>query len=100
MRRRAAWKHIRPQVKEWTLESWARWEEEEPTWFTKAFRAQVDDDMIPPDVLERVRGRNVERALSTSGRFASEPPSPSNGVVVRVLPSPSSKVAPEQGNFS
>jgi hypothetical protein len=53
--RRRLWKHLRPEVKEWTLANWARFEREDPEWFTSALVAQVDDDMIPPDTLERLK---------------------------------------------
>jgi hypothetical protein len=50
--RRRLWKHLRPEVKEWTLANWARFEREQPDWFDAAKIAQVDEDMIPPDSLE------------------------------------------------
>ena len=50
------WASIRGDVKAWTLENWERWEEEKPEWFTAAFKASVDDDMIPPASLRRLNG--------------------------------------------
>jgi hypothetical protein len=46
------WKHLRPEVKEWTLVNWARFEREQPTWFTPVRIAWADDDMFPPGTLE------------------------------------------------
>jgi hypothetical protein len=50
--RRRLWKHLRPEVKEWTLANWARFEREDLEWFDAARIAQVDDDKIPPGSLE------------------------------------------------
>ena len=50
--RRCLWDHLRPEVKDWTLANWARFEREQPDWFSAALLAQVDDDMIPPGSLE------------------------------------------------
>jgi hypothetical protein len=47
------WKKIRPQMKEFVLENWERWEEEEPDFFTEAFKKRVPDDMLPPNELRR-----------------------------------------------
>jgi hypothetical protein len=53
--RRAIWAPIRDDVKEWTLENWERIEHEEPSWFTPGFVSNVDDDMIPPAALRRLK---------------------------------------------
>ncbi len=42
------WKKIRPQMKEFVLENWEAWEEEQPEFFTEAFKKRVPDDMLPP----------------------------------------------------
>ncbi|GMI28241.1 hypothetical protein TeGR_g4461, partial [Tetraparma gracilis] len=39
------WLSIRGDVKAWTLENWERWEEEQPEWFTDAWKARIDEDM-------------------------------------------------------
>ena len=39
----------------WTLENWERWEEEKPAWFNDAFRASVDDGMIPAGALVQMK---------------------------------------------
>jgi hypothetical protein len=49
------WKSIRPQVKEWFLENWNRWEEEQPEWFDPVLKRDVDDDFIPRVALERIK---------------------------------------------
>jgi hypothetical protein len=68
--RRRLWKHLRPEVKEWTLANWARFETEQPDWFTAAKIAQVDADMIPPGSLEGLRraGGGRKRKSSVSER--------------------------------
>ena len=50
------WLEIRVEVKHWTTENWERWEEDKPLWFNGAFKASVDDDMIPVALLARMHG--------------------------------------------
>ena len=52
---RRMWLSIRDDVKAWTLENWERWEEEKPEWFNDAFKASVDDGMIPADALVQMK---------------------------------------------
>jgi hypothetical protein len=59
------WVSIRPDVKAWTLENWERWEEERPEWFNDAWKAGVDDDMIPPASLRALNGVSNERRRSS-----------------------------------
>jgi hypothetical protein len=47
------WKKIRPEMKEFVLENWAKWEEEKPAFFTAVFKRRVDDDMVPAGELRR-----------------------------------------------
>jgi hypothetical protein len=54
-KRRRLWKHLRPEVKEWTLANWARFEREQPDWLTPGLIGHVDDDMIPPEALRRLK---------------------------------------------
>jgi hypothetical protein len=61
------WLSIRPDVKAWTLENWERWEEEKPSWFGDAFRASVDDDMIPPASLRKLNAGGSQRRRSSLG---------------------------------
>jgi hypothetical protein len=69
--RRRLWKHLRPEVKEWTLANWARFEREDQEWFNAALIAAVDDDMIPPNTLERLKreGGGTRRRNSMSERL-------------------------------
>jgi hypothetical protein len=41
------WKHLRGEVKEWTLANWERIKAEDPEWFNAVLIAKVDEDMIP-----------------------------------------------------
>jgi hypothetical protein len=47
------WKRIRPEMKEYVLENWLKWEDEKPEFFTDAFKKRVDDDMIPTFELKK-----------------------------------------------
>ena len=69
--RRRLWTHLRPEVKEWTLANWARFEREQPDWLTPGLISQVDDDMIPPGSLEGLRraGGGKRRKSSVSERL-------------------------------
>jgi hypothetical protein len=59
---RKQWASIRGDVKAYTLENWERWEEEKPAFFTAAFKASVDDDMIPPASLRGLGGPSRRRS--------------------------------------
>ena len=74
MYRRRLWAHLRPEVKEWTLANWARFEREDQEWFNAALIAAVDDDMIPPNTLERLKreGGGKRRRNSMSERLLGE----------------------------
>jgi hypothetical protein len=66
--RRALWKHIRADVKEWTLANWERIEEEGPDWFSEGLIGQIEDDMIPPAALARLKNKGGgERRRSSLG---------------------------------
>jgi hypothetical protein len=58
---------IRDDVKDWTMENWERWEAEKPSFFNDAFRAAVDDDMIPAESLRGMKGEGVRRRRSSLG---------------------------------
>jgi hypothetical protein len=64
---RKLWASIREDVKAYTLDNWERWEEEKPEWFNDAWKAGVDDDMIPPASLGRLNGGASERRRSSLG---------------------------------
>jgi hypothetical protein len=59
------WASIRDDVKAWTMENWERWEEEKPEFFNDAWKAGVDDDLIPPSSLRN--GDESERRRSSLG---------------------------------
>jgi hypothetical protein len=73
-KRRRLWKHLRPEVKEWTRANWARFEREDPEWFKSALVAQVEDDMVPPGSLERLKrvGGGSRRRNSLSARLLGD----------------------------
>ena len=56
---------IRDDVKDWTMENWERWEAEKPSFFNDAFRAAVDDDMIPVESLRGMKGEGGRRRRSS-----------------------------------
>jgi hypothetical protein len=64
--RRRLWKHLRPEVKEWTLANWARFEREQPDWLTPGRISEVDDDMIPPGSLEGLARAGGDRKRKSS----------------------------------
>ncbi|GMI19237.1 hypothetical protein TeGR_g13668, partial [Tetraparma gracilis] len=72
------WGGIRDDVKAWTVENWERWEEETPAWFGDAWKAGVDDDMIPPESLRKLNGGGSARRRSSLGGVL--------GVSARVAP--------------
>jgi hypothetical protein len=72
------WLPIRDDVKAWTLENWERWEEEKPTWFTDAWKRNLDDDMIPAESLRRMNDGGIVRSRSSFGNVL--------GVGARVAP--------------
>jgi hypothetical protein len=40
------WKKIEPQVKDFVLTNWDKWEEEKPEWFTEAWKSRLDDSWL------------------------------------------------------
>lgn len=61
---RSLWREIRDEVKEWTLLEWERMEEEGAEWFNDALKGSVDDDMIPPESLRKMKGGGERRRSS------------------------------------
>jgi hypothetical protein len=59
------WASIRDDVKTWTMENWERWEEEKPDWFSDAWKSALDDDMIPPASLQKLKGGGGKRSRSS-----------------------------------
>jgi hypothetical protein len=41
------WAHYKNEVREFTHANWARWKEEQPTWFTEEVIQRVPDEFIP-----------------------------------------------------
>ncbi len=50
---RRMWQSILPQVKNFIVGNWERWEREEPDWFTEDFKARLDRDLLPKHELQR-----------------------------------------------
>jgi hypothetical protein len=73
-RNRKQWTSIREDVKAFMWENWEHWEEEEPEWFNDAFRASVDDDMLPPAALRALKmaGGGVRRRSSLGERLGGQ----------------------------
>jgi len=70
---RHLWQSIGPQVREWLKENWPRWVEEKPEWFNQVFISNVDDDLLPPEVLAQQNqiGGGSRRRSSIGERMGS-----------------------------
>jgi hypothetical protein len=55
------WVSIEGEIKKWVKLNWAKWEEEQPEWFTDVIKATVPVDFIPSDGDARKR-ESVRRA--------------------------------------
>lgn len=67
------WKGIEPDVMDWTLKNWRRWEREMPAWFTENWKEKVPDKMIPKAALDELNARaGGERRRSSF--FKNNPP--------------------------
>jgi hypothetical protein len=64
------WQKIRGEVKEWVLETWEEWEEEQPKWFTEEWKKKVDKDMRGD--LVNVAGAGGKNGGKKSRRKSSE----------------------------
>jgi len=54
---RRYWRSIEDEIRKFLAEKWTAWEQEKPKFFTKAWIANLHDDMLPEGVLaERRRG--------------------------------------------
>jgi hypothetical protein len=58
---RHQWASIEGEIKKWVGSNWAKWEEEQPEWFTDVIKASVPVDFIPADGDAR-RRESVRRA--------------------------------------
>ena len=94
------WVEIRPAVKAWCLENWERWEQEKPDWFTETWKSKLDDDMVPPESLRRLKmaGGGKRRRNSLSERFSvREHGQDMEGLTTIRVKSKAGKVAPTEG---
>jgi hypothetical protein len=55
------WVSIEGEIKKWVKMNWAKWEEEQPEWFTDVMKARVPVEFIPADGDAR-RRESVRRA--------------------------------------
>jgi hypothetical protein len=55
------WVPIEGEIKKWVELNWAKWEEEQPEWFTDVTKASVPEEFIPADGDAR-RRESVRRA--------------------------------------
>ncbi|GMI50696.1 hypothetical protein TeGR_g1127 [Tetraparma gracilis] len=62
---------IGDQVRQFTMQNWARWTEEKPEWFTSLLISQVPDAYIPGGAL-RALGNNRERRGSAAGSMVRQ----------------------------
>ena len=58
---RHQWVSIEVKIKKWVVLNWAKWEEEQPDWFTDVGKASVPEEFIPADGDAR-RRESVRRA--------------------------------------
>ena len=58
---------IGSEVMEFTLQNWARWERDKPSWFTPLVKASVPDEYIPKEFLAGLGGINRMRRGSAAG---------------------------------
>jgi hypothetical protein len=64
------WKKIQPEMKEFVLANWEKWEEEKPEFFSDAFKARVDDDWLSEAELKRqVAEGGGQRRRSSLGQL-------------------------------
>ena len=82
------WKSIRPEVKQWCLDNWELWEEEKPAWFNDAFKASVDDDMIPKRVVASMNGGGSRRRSTVGERLGLAGGTTPGGARVAQAPAP------------
>ena len=73
---RNLWVEIEEDVKEWVMNNWWRWKEEQPAWLTEGIIAKIPDEFIPSEesrvALNRMRRRGSFVA-SMSELTASRP---------------------------
>jgi hypothetical protein len=96
---RDKWGSIRGQVGDFTKANWAKWEEEEPSWFDELFKASVDDDLLPAEVLRAMvlggsgnrRRSSLDEVLGLAGGGAA-----GGEAILTVTAIRNDQVAPEE----
>jgi hypothetical protein len=69
--RKAKWKAIEPQVKEWVGAGWMGWEREKPEWFSDNWKAKVPPDWVPQEGKEEwIKAVEVVRKTEIRPRFS------------------------------
>jgi hypothetical protein len=70
------WRSIREDVKMWSLQNWARWEEERPDWFKDEYKSSLPDDFLPAYALRdmvmsgtRKRRKSISELLKEQGEL-------------------------------
>jgi hypothetical protein len=51
------WRSVEDDVRDWVTQNWNRWEEEQPVWFTEAWKSRVPDEWLPRKELVRQSAR-------------------------------------------
>jgi hypothetical protein len=69
-RSRHHWVSIEGEIKKWVGLNWAKWEEEQPEWFTDVMKAKVPVDFIPAG--GDARRRESVRRASVGGAYGGD----------------------------
>jgi hypothetical protein len=71
---RKQWSAIEGDVKDWVQSNWERWEDEQPDWFTEAWKSNIDDDWLSAEELKRqnIAGGGQRRRSSLLGGLQPE----------------------------
>jgi hypothetical protein len=64
------WVSIEGEIKTWVGLNWAKWEEEQPEWFTDLVKAKVPVDFIPADARRRESFRRASVDAEAEGDLA------------------------------
>ena len=70
---RHQWLSIEGEVKKWVALNWAKWEEEQPEWFTDVMKAKVPVDFIPADGDARRSMKNYSKDLKIEKFMTKRP---------------------------
>jgi hypothetical protein len=68
------WIKIRPEMKQFVLSNWVKWEDEKPEFFNEQFKICIPDDMLPdPEVRrQQVAGGGKRRKSSLAGMIGGD----------------------------